>query len=191
MLFAMRVLKSMGLSVKKPMVLEVDNKGAIDWVNSWSVGARMRHIDVRHTFLRDRREDGLLVVRWIAGPENSSDLLTKNLPGPLFEKHASVLCGADEYMQYEQQTAAAAETVRGKGAGTCFGSGSELGFEPSPMTVESTADAPKLVPPNANTEDSAIEGSEDEDSMKRAYMGNAPKGEDKELNGWEIVQRKK
>jgi hypothetical protein len=76
-------------------------------------------------------------------------------------------------------------------AGTCFGSGSELGFDPSPMTVDSTADAPKLVPPNANTEDSAIKGSEDEDSMKRAYMVNAPEGEDKELNGWEIVQRKK
>jgi hypothetical protein len=181
MLFAMRVLESMGLSVKKPMVLEVDNKGAIDWVNSWSVGGRMRHIDVRNAFLRDLREDGILVVRWIAGPDNSSDLLTKNLPGPLFEKHASVFCGVDEYMQYEQQ---AAETVRGKGAGTCFGSGSELGFEPSQKaTVGITDVTPKLVPPNANAEGSAIKGSEDKDSKERAYMVNASEDEDKELNG--------
>jgi hypothetical protein len=182
MLFAMMVLESMGLTVKKPMVLEVDNKGAIDWVNSWSVGGRMRHIDVRHAFLRDLQEDGILVVRWIAGPENSSDLLTKNLPGPLFEKHASVFCGVDEYMQYEQ-AAAAAETVRGKGAGTCFGSGPELGFEPSPMTVGSTATTPKLVPPNANAEGSAIKGSEDQDTEERAYMVNASEDDDKELNG--------
>jgi hypothetical protein len=169
MLFAMRVLESMGLSVKKPMVLEVDNKGAIDWVNSWSIGGRMRHIDVRHAFLRDLREDGILVVRWIAGPDNSSDLLTKNLPGPLFEKHASVFCGVDEYMQYEQQAAAgaAAKTVRGKGAGTCFGSGPELGFEPSQKaTVGTTVVTPKLVPPNANAEGSAIKGSEDKDSKE-------------------------
>jgi hypothetical protein len=118
----------MGLKVKKPMVLEVDNKGAIDWVNSWSVGGRMRHIDVRHAFLRDLREDGILVVRWIAGPDNSADLLTKNLPGPLFEKHASVYCGVDEYMQYETTTT----TTRGKSAGTSdqdYGSGDDLGFE--------------------------------------------------------------
>jgi hypothetical protein len=54
------------------MVLEVDNKGAIDWVNSWSVGGQMRHIDVRHDFLRDLCEDGILVVRWIAGPETAA-----------------------------------------------------------------------------------------------------------------------
>jgi hypothetical protein len=59
------------------------------------------------------------------------------------------------------------------------------------MTVGSTADAPKLVPPNANVVDSAIKGSEDEDSMERAYMVNTPEGEDKGLNGWEIMQRKK
>lgn len=105
MLFVMRVLESMGLKVKLPMILEVDNKGAIDWVNSWTVGGRMRHIDVRHAFLRDLREDGLIEVKWISGLENSSDILTKNLPGPAFEKHAQALCGCDEYMQYVQDGA--------------------------------------------------------------------------------------
>jgi hypothetical protein len=91
------------------MVLEADNKGAIDWINSWSITRRMRHIDLRHAFLRDLREDGVLNVKWIAGPKNSSDLLTKNLTGPLFERHASIFFGVDEYMQYE--------SARGKGVG--------------------------------------------------------------------------
>jgi hypothetical protein len=56
------------------------------------------------------------------------------------------------------------------------------------MTVGSTSDAPKLVPPNANAVDSTIKGSEDEE---RVYMVNMPEGEDKGLNGWEIVQWKK
>lgn len=112
MLFVMRVLESIGLRVKKPMILEIDNQGAIDWTNSWSVGGRMRHIDVREHFLRDLREDGLIEVKWIASEDNSSDLLTKNLPGPLFEKHATVYCGYDEYMQY---------AVRGEGVGKCAG----------------------------------------------------------------------
>jgi hypothetical protein len=40
MLFAMRILESMGLCVKKPMILYVDNKGAKDLANNWSVGGQ-------------------------------------------------------------------------------------------------------------------------------------------------------
>jgi hypothetical protein len=49
--------------------------------------------------------------------------------------------------------------------------------------VGTTVITPKLVPPNANAEGSALKGSEDEDSKKRAYMVNASEDEDKELNG--------
>jgi hypothetical protein len=47
MLFIMRIIESMGLRVKKPMVLEIDNKGAKDLVNNWSVGGRLRHVEVK------------------------------------------------------------------------------------------------------------------------------------------------
>jgi hypothetical protein len=112
MLFTMRVMESIGLKVKKPMILEVDNQGTIDWVNSWSVGGQMRHIDFRHHFLRDLREDGLMKVVWIKSENNSSDMFTKNLPGPMFEKHAAVYVGLDEYMQY---------AVQGEGVGNIVG----------------------------------------------------------------------
>jgi hypothetical protein len=45
MLFIMRIIESMGLRVKKPMILEIDNKGAKDLVNNWSVGGRLRHVE--------------------------------------------------------------------------------------------------------------------------------------------------
>ena len=50
--------------------------------------------------MRDLKEDGLIKVKWIPTEDNSSDLFTKNLFGPLFEKHASVYVGVDKYMQY-------------------------------------------------------------------------------------------
>lgn len=99
MLFVMRVIESIGLKVKKPMILQVDNKGAKDLTHNWSVGGRTRHINVREWFLRDLKEEGLIEVRWISGDENSADLFTKNLQGPLFEKHVRVYCGKDEYMR--------------------------------------------------------------------------------------------
>jgi hypothetical protein len=47
MLFGKNLLEVMGLEVELPMVLEVDNKGLVDIVNSFSVGERTRHIDVK------------------------------------------------------------------------------------------------------------------------------------------------
>jgi hypothetical protein len=40
------ILKSMGLCVKKPMILYLDNKGAKDLANNWSVRGRTRHVEV-------------------------------------------------------------------------------------------------------------------------------------------------
>jgi hypothetical protein len=96
MLFVMRVLESIGLQVKKPMILKVDNKGAMDLANNWSVGGRTRHVDTRQYFLRELKEEGVVNVEWIPTAENSSDLFTKNLAGPSFNKHVAVYCGADE-----------------------------------------------------------------------------------------------
>jgi hypothetical protein len=90
MLFAMRVIESLGLQVQKPMILQVDNKGAHDLAHNWSIGGRTRHVDVRINFLRKLKEEGTLVVEWIPGDQNSSDMFTKNLHGPLFCKHAMV-----------------------------------------------------------------------------------------------------
>ncbi len=40
MLYTKNVLELMGLKVRLPMVLEMDNKGAVDLANNWSVGSR-------------------------------------------------------------------------------------------------------------------------------------------------------
>jgi hypothetical protein len=52
MLFNLRILESMGLKVKKPMILEINNKGAVDLTHNWSVGGRTQHVEVRQYFFR-------------------------------------------------------------------------------------------------------------------------------------------
>jgi hypothetical protein len=46
MLFLMRVMGSIGLKVKKPMILKIDNNGVIDLANNWSIGRQTLHIKV-------------------------------------------------------------------------------------------------------------------------------------------------
>ena len=44
------------------MVLEMDNKGAVDHSNSWRVGGHMPHVGTKHVFPRELKEDGILLV---------------------------------------------------------------------------------------------------------------------------------
>jgi hypothetical protein len=97
MLFAMRVLESIGLRVKKPMEMTIDNKGAVDYANNWSTGGRMRQSVIKLNFLRELKEAGLLAVRWCRSEDMPADLFTKNLPASLFKRHTTVFCGNEEY----------------------------------------------------------------------------------------------
>ena len=97
MLHIMRIMEAMELNVERPMILHVDNSGAVDLINSWASGGRTRHMDTRLNFLRELKEDGILKVVWTSSMNNPSDLFTKNLPGPLFRKHVTTYCGNDEY----------------------------------------------------------------------------------------------
>jgi hypothetical protein len=101
MLFIMRIIESMGLRVKKPMILEIDNKGSKDLVNNWSVGGRLRHVEIKQFFLRELKEQGLIVIKWLASEDNTADMMTKNLGGQDFVHHTSLtVCGNDEYYAY-------------------------------------------------------------------------------------------
>ena len=63
----MHPVQSMKLQVELPMILEIDNRGAVDLANNWSVGGRTRHVDVRQNFLRELKEQGIIIVKWISG----------------------------------------------------------------------------------------------------------------------------
>ena len=84
MLYVYRLLESLELEVELPMVLEMDNSGAVDIANSWSVGGRMCHIDVHNYFLRELKDQGLLVIKHIAGEKNDADIFTQNVMSAIF-----------------------------------------------------------------------------------------------------------
>ena len=84
-----RVVTYMELQVQLPMVVEMDNSGARDLANSWSVGCRTRHVDVRMFFLRELKEDGLIVFKHI-------DIFTKNVDAATLHRHTRCYCGNDK-----------------------------------------------------------------------------------------------
>jgi hypothetical protein len=85
MMYQRNMLDSIGLKVDLPMILEMDNKGAVNLVNSFSVGGCTQHINVKQCFLRKLKEAKVLVVKWIPGSKNEADIFAKNIDGPLFK----------------------------------------------------------------------------------------------------------
>ena len=55
------------------MILEVDNKGSVDICNSWTVGWRTCHVEVKMNFLRELKEQGLVKNVWKSGTEMVED----------------------------------------------------------------------------------------------------------------------
>jgi hypothetical protein len=100
--FEMQILESMGLKVKKPMRMNVDNKGAKDLCDNLTVDGRTRNVEVKQMFLRKLKESKVVNTNWIPREEMSSNIYIKNLQG-LFLKHGSKFDGKYQYMKIENE----------------------------------------------------------------------------------------
>jgi hypothetical protein len=88
-LFIKQLLDTIGIEVKLPIIVRVDNVGAIFLGNNFSVGQRTKHIDIRAHFVREYIEDDILKLVFIRSEDNDADIFTKNTTEDLFNKHTN------------------------------------------------------------------------------------------------------
>ena len=69
------------------IILE-DNTGAIFLSRNKQVGARTKHIDVRYHFIREKVENGNILVQYVNTLKNPADLLSKNVTQKIHDSHA-------------------------------------------------------------------------------------------------------
>ncbi len=93
MMYQRNPLESIVLMDKLPTILEMENKGAVHFVNRFSDRGQMRHIGIKQCFLQELKEANVLVVKWSPCLENEADIITKNLGGLLFKCYAELLLG--------------------------------------------------------------------------------------------------
>lgn len=77
----LRRLLSEILSTKldKPIFL-MDNQSAIRLIKNPEFHKRTKHIDVRYHFIREKFEDGIFDLDYVATDEQAADIMTKALP---------------------------------------------------------------------------------------------------------------
>ena len=71
-----------------PLLLRMDNTGAIYLANNHSTGPRTKHIDIRTHYMRELIDIGKLRTLFIKSEDNDADIFTKNLAEELYLKHA-------------------------------------------------------------------------------------------------------
>jgi hypothetical protein len=85
--FITQVIESLGQSVSKPIMIYVDNVGAIFVAENHSATKHTRHIDARYHFVREYIADGQIQIVFVKSENNKSDIFTKNVQGEIYDKH--------------------------------------------------------------------------------------------------------
>jgi hypothetical protein len=71
MLFVRQIIKSMGLKVKLPMILNVHNQEVCKLVKNQSIRGWTQHVATKAMFLRELKEWGLVVEKYLAGSQSA------------------------------------------------------------------------------------------------------------------------
>lgn len=79
LLFIHNLMESMKIQIKKPMILRMDNTGAIYIANNHTTGQRTKHIDIRTHFVRNMILDDIIKVSFVKSEDNDADIFTKNV----------------------------------------------------------------------------------------------------------------
>jgi hypothetical protein len=85
--FVVQTLITMGVKVLLPVIVRVDNIGAIWMAENASAGSRTKHVELKYHFIRQYVEEGFIRIIFVRTDENTSDVFTKNVSGEIMERH--------------------------------------------------------------------------------------------------------
>ena len=86
--FVAQILLFLGIPVKTPVNVWMDNVGAIFMTENRASSSRTRHMDTRWWYVTQlQEEDKLIKVQFVRTKENISDLGTKNVNAETYQCH--------------------------------------------------------------------------------------------------------
>lgn len=86
-----RLLQDLGRELKGPVTYYEDNQSTIRVTEDERYAGRMKHVDVKHRFVRELIQRGQVALRYKATEEQLADVLTKGLPAGVFQRHRASL----------------------------------------------------------------------------------------------------
>lgn len=87
--FTYMLMTNMGLKVELPIIVHVDNVGALFMTENISTSGRTKHLDLRMRYVNNLVEEGFLKFVFVRSAQNKADHLTKNVNGETYENHVN------------------------------------------------------------------------------------------------------
>jgi len=94
--FVVQVLLSIGITVKLPVVVRVDNVKAIFLAEKVSTSQKTKHINFSYHFVSEFVEEGFIKFIFVRTAENMVNIYTKNVSGDFNDKYTEGLHGRKE-----------------------------------------------------------------------------------------------
>lgn len=85
------LILELGIKLDQPVVLHEDNQSCICIAQEPRDHKRMKHVDIRYNFIREKLQDGTFKIQYIPTNEQLADLFTKGLSRGPFEMLRSKL----------------------------------------------------------------------------------------------------
>ena len=92
-LYLRSILNDLGIEQKQVTIIYEDNEGVILMANAGKPTKRTRHVDIKFFAIQSWVEQDLLRFKHISTLDNSSDVLTKNVPRISFNRHNNFIMG--------------------------------------------------------------------------------------------------
>ena len=83
-----QVLEFLRVKIAYPIVVNMDNVGAIYIAKNETMGQRTKQIDIRHHFVHEYIEDRVVKIVFVRSEENVADPFMKNMKQQIFNQHA-------------------------------------------------------------------------------------------------------
>jgi hypothetical protein len=77
----------MQIKVQLPIIVNVDNVGAIFMTENVTATSRTRHVDARYHYVREFVAEGFLNIIFVKSADNRSDMFTKNVSADVLGFH--------------------------------------------------------------------------------------------------------
>ena len=73
-------LSEVEVEYSKPGLIRGDNRGAIALTKNMKDHGKVKHIDIRHHYIRELVQSGSITIEQVSSTNNLADLFTKSLP---------------------------------------------------------------------------------------------------------------
>ena len=94
--FVMKIMRELGMEPPIPVVVRIDNVGAMFMAENNTTSQRTRHIDIRYKWVAEFIEAGDIDAVFVKTADNDADIFTKNTSRVIHDKHVEKMMWTDK-----------------------------------------------------------------------------------------------